>query len=651
MIKLRNVFSDNALFQADSEITLHGAAAENSSVCVCITGSEGVFCSACADADEKGEFAVTLKTPSASFDSREISVTCGAESAVLHNVLFGELWLASGQSNMELANASHPEFDTLQASMKDKLIRVYHCEYFPADESAAFPWDPVYDIGGRWILPSDRDGLAGVSACAFRFAVSVYDELNRESNIPVGILNNSWGGTSMPSWFPRDEMEKDEYIVSVLKRCGAYPVKEEWNSRGICNYQQTCAQYNVKIACIEGLKVRGVIWYQGENETGGQYWNRCYADYLRFYHRVYSKRFGADPDHFMMISSLIYPWIYGASGECSLGYINRAFIETALEAPDRFAFMPISDLPPRWAYHQGNHPIHPTNKYAVGERLARLALTNSYGFDGQKRPATLESFEIIGNRVCLKFLNDGYDIVVNDVNGVLRGMYVAGEDNVYLPADYEIISGDTMEVWCDEIVKPEKVAYNIQSLEPGVDLFAGEFPVASFYSDNDNYIGIEARRWYDMTCDAVWGNRIHGEVLDLFYRPVWTPAEGTEVTRDFAFCCESICSLRAEGEGRTASVTVKSYPYNRLDFEKFSGMKLNLFNTSHLAGAKLILRGENSTVTECAFEKTADLTGSWSAWKTSFTLPEGEISSMTFEFDFDCDEFRFVNMEKVRLLK
>lgn len=645
MFILQNVFSDNALFQADSVFTVRGTAEANSKVYAKITKGGNEIFGVSVDTDGSGAFAAELKTPSASFEIYEVEFTCGEDSYVMHNVLFGELWLASGQSNMELPNVSHPEFDALQETMKEKQIRIYHCDYAKCGENGNFPRDPDYSVTGRWILPCDRKALAGISACAFQFAITVYDELNRDKDIPVGILNCSWGGTSMPSWFPRDEMEKDEYIKSVLVRCGAYPTDENWNTKGIGNFQQTCAQYNVKIAPVEGTKVRGVIWYQGENETGGQYWTKCYADYLRFYHKVYSKRFGADPDNFMMISSLIYPWIYGESGECSVGYINNAFIETAVEAPDKFAVMPISDLEPRWAYHQGNHPIHPTNKYVVGERLAVLALKNSYGFDGQKGPATLESYEITGSRIRLKF-RGGYGL---RAEGALRGMYIAGEDDVYLPAEYEIISGDTMEIWNDEIEAPVNAAYGIQSLEPKVNLFAGDYPVASFYTDKEKYIKIEARRWYDVSCDSVWGSKIHGEVLDLFFRPVWVPGAETEISKDTAFCCETKCSIRIEAENKKAAATVKSYPYNRLDFEKFSALKINLFNTAHMS-AKLILKSDNA-VTESAFEKVSDIIGSWSVWKAPIVCPEGEIRSMTFEFTFDSDEFRFVNLEKPRLIK
>jgi len=281
-----------------------------------------------ATTDADGAFALPLTTPAPSFAPHAIRVTCGGDEHLMENVLFGELWLASGQSNMEMANISITGCEAMYAEAASKIMRIYHVESKPFPDGG-FPKEPHPMQDGYWILPDDAGRLAIVSALGLRFTADLCDAL-ADRQIPVGLLNVSWGGTGLPCWLPRDAMDEDPDALALLKRMGGYPDLEHWNEKGDLNFQQPTAQYNLKIAGLLGVKVRGVIWYQGENETWAESRHRFYADYLRFYHKVYRERFAADPEHFLMISSLIYYWIYdNSSGECCVGYINDAFIRTA----------------------------------------------------------------------------------------------------------------------------------------------------------------------------------------------------------------------------------------------------------------------------------------------------------------------------------
>ena len=305
MIKLQHVFSDGALFQAALLLTIRGQAAPDAALSAVITGKAGKAAEAAAKADAQGFFALTLNTPEASFDSYEIAVRCGGEEVILHDVLFGELWLASGQSNMELTNSAITGAEKLYEEVAPKTIRVYHVDYPAYGGDGQFPWEPDAWMTGRWLKADDAKAMAGVSAAGLKFANDLYDFLNEKKDVPVAFLNASWGGTSMRSWLPRAAIEADAYMAGRLEKLGLNITPENWNTREGGNFQQTSAMYNVKIAPLEGVKVRGVIWYQGENEASGEHRNRAYADYLRFYHKVYADRFAADPEDFMMISSLI----------------------------------------------------------------------------------------------------------------------------------------------------------------------------------------------------------------------------------------------------------------------------------------------------------------------------------------------------------
>ncbi len=653
MFTLPHVFSNGALFQGNADLSITGQASPSTAVTAKIARDGMGICSALTKTDADGRFTLSLHTPAPSFDTYTITLTDGDEVRTMNDVLFGELWLASGQSNMEFANASNPGCKDMFSEVAPKTIRVYHVDYPSFGAEGEFPWEPDTLMTGHWVSADDDKHLGYVSALGLKFANDVYDFLNKNADVPVGFLNATWGGTSMPSWFKLAELEKEPDLCERMKKLGNYPTPENWNTKGGGNFQQTCCQYNVKIAPLEGVKVRGVIWYQGENECGGQYWHRMYADYLRAYHRMYTRLFAAYPNDFMMISSLIYPWTYGGSGECNVGYLNDAFVETALEAPGKFAYAPIGDLEPVWSYHQGNHPIHPANKYEVGYRMARLALTNVYGDSGMKAPAYLSGVNQVGDTLRLTFSGVcGGLRVGQNPSDALHGLYIAGDDGIYLPAEYEMISADTIAVRNDAIAEPKHAAYAVQSLDVKCNLFCGEYPVTPFFTDKATYINIEQKPWYDTSVNSRWASRLRGDILDLFFHPVFHPIPGSEVCCDTAFKCQSNGSIRvcSEDDEKTFGCYVKSYPYGKLDLQKFKGLRVNLYNTGSMTADLVLTTADGDTVVP--LKKLEHIGYGWDRYEAEFgTLPEAEITRMTFRFTRDTDRYHFVNMERIRLVK
>ena len=651
MLKLPYIFSSGALFQADSVLTVHGFTDRSDAVCVTVLSPDGaVFSEAEAHPNGDGRFSAEVRTPAPSFDPWSVSVSDGEETRRMENVLFGELWLASGQSNMELTNAFIQDAEFLYDSVAEKQIRVFNVSYDVPENR--FPWDPDEFHRGDWIGPGDRGGLSGVSAMGLKFVEQIYIALNRAKDVPVGFLNASWGGTPITAWFPRDAVLADPHMTGVMTRTGTMPDGEHWNNRDGGNFQQPTAQYNLKIAPLHGAKVRGVIWYQGENECGGEFWQKAYADYLRFYQKTYADRFAADPENFFMISSLIYPWTYGPSGECNVGYLNDAFVTVAKEAPDKFISVPIGDLRPDWNYILNNHPIHPTNKYPLAIRTAKLALANVYEHRPEA-PAFLASSRIDGGRMILTFSHG--PVRIGSAPGErVRGLYTAGADGVYLPAECAVTGERELTVWCPEIPEPVHAAYGVQSMEPMVNLYAGELPILPFFTDRETYMNIEARPWYDPAATSTWASKMRGDVLDLFYRPVWQPMPGSEVCADCAFRCEDDCSVRieaADGNSGVFGVSVRSYPYQKLDLGKFRGLRVHLFNTRGLTASLAVVTQDGERI--YPFVRTADLRGGWAVYEAAFEglTPESDVLRMEFRFEREGETFRFANLEHPRLMK
>ncbi len=652
MIKLPCLFSNGAVFQAESHFTLSGTADASKKVsCLLIDSVENIIGEYSCISGTDGYFEITLDTPQASFEEYSLQITCGDELYSVKNILFGEVWLASGQSNMELQNFAIPEHEKLLDSLKGKNIRVFSVAAPSCGFGGEFPWEPDREAVGSWHMPEDTAGMLDVSATGTKFAAEIYDILNRDADVPVAFLNASLGGTPILSWIPRDHIDRDPNFSARLKELGKYPTREKWNTFGDTNFQQTTAQFNTKIAPLLGIKIRGIIWYQGEFDTFSEFHEKMYLEYLRFYHKVYSELFAAHPESFLMLSSLLYRMNFGESGECMVAYTNNAFIEAALAEPDKFAFTPIADLEPAWNYAGGNNMLHPIHKYKLGERMASMVAAKVYGADTQKESAHIESYEICGDRFVLHTAPAEYALKLGKDGGDsrARGLYIAGEDGIYLPAECRITSPSTLEVWCDEIPEPKNIAYSVQSLETRCNIFAGDYPLAPFFSDKVSRLNIEARPWYDTSVTSVW---VLYDYDDAFFRPVWNPIEESYIAHDSAFRLASDTSVRVEAkEGNTSfGCYIASYSYNRLDLQKFSALRMNLFNLKNTEAEMIISCGEDEIVRPIT--KLCDIESGWSLCEASLKdLPDGDIQRMTFRFNNSDGRFKFVNIEKLRLIK
>ncbi len=662
MLNLYSVFSDHALFQCDAALTLRGNA-DPAAVLNADILKDGVSAAkGTAVAADDGTFALTLDTPAGSFDVYSIRVTAGEESVTLSDIQFGELWIASGQSNMEMGNAHQPEFKVMMESIIGTGIRVYNCAYHkdPANPNNIFSMTPEDDTPGEWLCADGKSDWGAISACATAFVLDIarrFKEIGRA--VPVGFLNVSWGGTPIFGWMPMDLMEADERCHAFFEWQGRYPFEEKWNSYHDLNFQQPSAMYNRKIAPVRGLKARGLLWYQGENEVGIEWNQRIYAHALRLFHRYYTEEFAADKNEFPMISSLIYPWVYGSQGECMRSYINQAFVETAKESPDKFIICPIDDLPPVWAANLGNHPIHPAHKYRLGARMARLALANTYGQAGQKAPATLDSYEIDENRMILKFADVGTGLFIKD--GHIDGLYIAGADGNYMPAECQILSADTMAVWHPYLDNPVHAAYDISSFACGANLWAGELPTAPFATDfaNKEVLRLEALPFLNPDIVSVWETRMNPsqQPLEVYYYPVWKPLCGSEVCQDNAFVeiTEGYThSVRISGKANPIGAYVSATNYHKLPMQKYSAMEIDLYHMGTVSGQiefeYAYADGVKKTV-QRPITETEGAPYTFRRYTVDLAeLPEGDIEQIRFVFDVNAGQaLYYVNIAKIVL--
>lgn len=659
MFNLYSVFSDHALYQCASILTLRGTADASCTLSAEIRNGETVVAKGQTVAGEDGTFALVLTTPAGSFDVHTITVTDGADTVTLNDILFGELWLATGQSNMEMSSYHQPECKQMLDAVKDLNIRIFHVEYQKKDaDPVKFSMTPEYDMPGMW-MRSDNGEIIWTSALATAFCKQLsayFAQIGRR--VPVGFLNVSWGGTPIHGWIPLDILEKDERAMRLFEKQGRLPMAEKYNSFDGGNFQQPGAMYNRKIAPVVGLKARGVLWYQGENECGIEWNERIYAHFLHLLYDNFADVFAADKASFAMLSVLIYPWVYGDNGETMRGYVNEAFVSTAKAEPEKYIICPIDDLPPVWASNLDNHPIHPAHKYRVGARMAELALVNVYGKDGQRAPATLDSYEIDGSRMLLHFADVGTGLFVR--GGHIDGLFVAGDDGYYVPAECEILSADTMAVFHPYLDAPVHCAYDISSFAVGANLFAGAYPVAPFATaiSEPGLLRMEALPLLNPDRFSVW--ETHQDAngrLDVYYHPIWKPLCGSEVCRDDAFA-DTLSgyshSIRIAGEKNPIGATVSASEYYKLTLSHYSALELDLYHRGKVMGELVIDYAEENGTTVSVRRPMTEVEGAQYTFKRYSVdltaLPAGTVASL--QFVFTCDDtrdFPFVNIVKLVL--
>ena len=648
-MKLSKVFSDGALFLHSSRLEIRGVAMPGGLVTAKIMRDGETLSQGEATADADGSFLVALATPSASFAPSEIEISDGEETVRLSDILFGELWLAAGQSNMEMANLQQPSWASEMAGkIATKAIRAFNSSRLP--NGGDYPIDPVTDTSGWWVRSDNFDKMGSVSALATAFSSDLYDYFAEKSiEMPIGFLNCNRGGTNLESWLPAYAFLR---YPAIARRAQD---REGWNTKGESNYQQSSAYYNLNTHMHLGVKVRGMLWYQGESNLGGEQSRPIYREMLVALREIYAELFAPTPDaYFPIISSQIYPWQYYERSESRIGYFNRVFSKLGVENPELFPFLPVADLPPIWSYHYGNHPIHPAHKYALGSRFALLCENLCYGRRGQRMPATLVSCVRHGSRLRLTFRDVGRGLYLKD--GCIKGLYVRSAKGAYIPAKCEIEGKRVLWVSADGVDRPRHVAYAVSSHETETSLMAGEFPVAPFcteFSDDCRDVTINRKGWLDLSRDGefVIESPFGDPYRDAGFKPFFYPCEASTLVYDSVTTGKR--GLRIMGDGAEFGAYVKSRVGAELDLENYLSLQILAYNGAKLTPSLVLAYAEKDGGKQTLSIPLASReAGEWGRESFVFDLgsiPKGKIERMTFIFRETTGGSPFVLIEEIKL--
>ena len=424
-------FASGAVLQRDAPIPVWGRAAAGAEVSVTFLGA-----TATATADAAGRWRVELPARPAG-GPFAMTIASGAQTRTLGDVYVGDVWLASGQSNMEWTLAQADGGPAEASAADDPQLRQFKVPKGLADD----PSDTL-PTGAAWSAATSAAATRAFSAVGYY----VGRELREALGVPIGILNVSYGGSRIETWMSEAMLGYDEQDVVL--------------ANGEPERQPTVA-WNKMMAPLLGLPVRGVLWYQGESNADTEADAAAYGDLFQTMITGWRDALGdADlPFVWVQLPNFGPPQTVaqGAPPTYHAWPILRAQQSRALALPHTGEAVTIETGRPT---STGSVDIHPANKEPVGVRMALVVRDVAYGADVvSSGPRYASNERLDGGRVAVSYTGLGGGLATAD--GTLDGFTLAGADGVFVWADAEV-DGDRVIVSAPSVPEPAAVRYAYQ---------------------------------------------------------------------------------------------------------------------------------------------------------------------------------------------
>ena len=480
-VQLPNVFSDSMVLQRGQENRVWGHADAGEKVTVTIAEQ-----SHRATADADGNWHVML-SPLSVGDPLELTVK-GNNEIKFGDVLVGEVWICSGQSNMAMTVDRSNAADLERAAADFPQIRMIN---FPRVGTQYPVW--THDRSS-WMVCSPET-VGQFSAVGYFFGRQLY----RTIDVPIGLINNAWGGSACEAWVNRDLLEADPAYEPMLARWKTMQARYEAlvaagslvadadktqvaNLKGQLSGNHNPANiYNGVLKSHLGYGIRGAIWYQGESNAG-----RAYQ-----YRQLFP----------LMISNWRDEW---GQGDFPFYWVQLADFRSENAEPAESSWAELREAQTMTMDKLANtgeaviidtgegYDIHPKNKQTVGRRLARWALAKDYGVDIPCQSPRYKSMEKSGNKIILTFDHVETGWRPFDVREA-RGFAIAGEDKMFVWAQAKILKDGRIEILSDQVADPVAVRYGWAE-NPVVNMFNNTgLPLTPFRTDEWPGITVDAK--------------------------------------------------------------------------------------------------------------------------------------------------------------
>lgn len=484
-IWLPSIISDNMVLQSQTNAPIWGKAAPNSTIAiVCSWDKKNTIT---VKSDQNGKWTANIKTPKDGAKGT-IAITCGKETRNITNVLVGQVWLCSGQSNMawtaqQLGLAQTKDFK----KVKYPKIRLFSVKKTTAKE-------PQEDCFGQWV-ECDSETASQFSAVGYYFGT----ELLRKTGKPIGLIDSSFGGTPAQAWTSRKTLESNTLLSEYLKidadnEANREKYEKEYNQTlkewkaqvmkavaagkpaerkpqppiQLREHYKCAGLYNAMIAPLIPFAIKGTIWYQGEsNADNAAGYRTLFPAMITDWRTNFNQ--GDFPFYFVQLAGYAK-----AAGDWPL----------VREAQTMALALPNTGMAAAIDIGEPNN-IHPKNKSAVGKRLALWALAKDYGRRNLVCSGPVyKGMQIEGNKIRISFnyANGGLKLAPKAKN--LKGFSIAANDKNFIAAQAKI-EKDGVIVWSEKIKQPAAVRYGWANWSDGNLYNKQNLPAVPFRTDND----------------------------------------------------------------------------------------------------------------------------------------------------------------------
>ncbi len=439
-VRLPKIFGNHMVVQQQMPVKVWGWAEPGERVEVSLAGQTRA-----ASADASGKWLVTLE-PLPAGGPHKLIVQAN-NRIELEDVLVGEVWIGSGQSNMQWPVRRSMNAEEEIANARWPKIRLFTVARRIAET-------PQEDCEGEWLICSPET-VGEFSAVLYFFGRKLHQELG----VPVGLINSSWGGTVAEAWTSREALEGDEDFRPILERGAKFDPK-------IPN--QPAVLFNGMIHPLLNFAIRGVVWYQGESNCArAEQYQKLFPTLIQDWRKRWG--LGDFPFYFVQLA----PFRYRNADPRNAAELREAQrLTLRLPNTGMVVTTDIGDV----------NDIHPTNKQEVGRRLALWALAKTYGKTDLVYSGPLyREAKIEGNKIRIFFDHVDGGLVVKGEE--LTHFQIAGADGEFKPAK-AVIDGETVVVWNEEVANPVAVRFGwSDDAEPNLFNAAG-LPASPFRTDN-----------------------------------------------------------------------------------------------------------------------------------------------------------------------
>ena len=439
-VRLPNIIGSHMVLQQKSTVKIWGWAGPSEKVTI-KTNWDTTSYQAITSNGAKWE--ASIKTPAAG-GPYQITISA-SNTIVLEDILIGEVWVCSGQSNMEWSGDQGLK-ETLDEAPNATNTSIRF--FYVAKSTANFPQD---NLEGKWMVCSPEE-MKHFSAIGYFFGKN----LNQTLHSPIGLINSNWGGTPAETWTP-------EYVINndaIIKK-GADSLNEAawWPHKA-------AKAYNAMIYPLTNFSIAGVLWYQGESNTGTHFaYEKLFTGMIDAWRHHWNQNF---PFYFVQIA----PFTYGNK------HVGALLREAQTKAANHIGtgMVVITDLIP------DTNNIHPTRKIEVAKRLSDLALNKTYGLTSIACQSPIyQSSQVEKDKITIQFNNVPNGLVAKGES--ITCFEIAGEDKIFYPAQVKIV-GSTVVVSNKNIKNPLAVRFAFNNTDMP-NLFNKEgLPVNLFRTDD-----------------------------------------------------------------------------------------------------------------------------------------------------------------------